>query len=258
MKPDCPKLSVLFLFAFALLMLAGCSAMQKGGSTQSTQDLETREKIRQLQEKLSSLQEQLAVMEAQKTFASVRKPESPPAWDPLLHAGEEKPGYGLFTYLLDRKGAGEQARNLLSQVLDGITALPGRTDLPEEETNRFLVPLKDVAASPDAAHYNAELAGSYMDLLDFPGPGKNGPLLVSSYRPLGKGEKNPLLILELAGCDSGFLTRVLPAYLGNVETVAGAEDKPFAKLFWQLVEQAEPDSITVARVGRFLVLGCPR
>ncbi|MEJ2699561.1 MAG: hypothetical protein P8Z70_07870 [Desulfuromonadales bacterium] len=252
------KRITLFLIALSALILPGCASFQKSDAERAAQNRETREKIRQLQEKLNTLQEQLAIMKGQKALEATAKPESPPAWSPLTRTGDEKAGYGLYTYILDREVESGKTGGLLLSVLGGITALPGRTDLPPKDTNRFLVPMNDPGGKPDSANYNAVLAGKYLDLVGASGLEAKGPLLVSSFQPLRGEEKTPLLILNPSYCDPNLLNRIFPAYLGKVEPVPSEGSPLFATLFWKIVQLAGPDSVTVTQADHVLVLGCPR
>lgn len=233
--------------AIPLLCLGGCAPLQEDfAQPPHDEDRAVLEQMRALQEQLQQVQEELALIQAQEALEKGRKPEVPPAWTPLTGAGSEPPGFGRYTYVLFRD------RQRYDALLRSLDALPARSDLPEAQANRFLLPLRSPpdGSRPDWNAYGAELAAACLDALGESAAGLQGPLLVSTSRPLSGAVA--ALVVDLAGTSDAFAAEMLAHYQRRVEPAAG--EPPQASLFWALLEQSGPAGATVNKHGATVLL----
>lgn len=174
--------------------------------------------------------------------------EPPPirhhAYELLLQIDGERPGYGLYTYVLFGRKVGANAPPLPQEdarryqaLLEAIESSTGAAAdleaalIPKEETNLFNIPAKSAAARPDLDNYHSGLALVYRDMAlgAFRGNDKfermlssgAGPFLISTLRPLNQVRSpEPLLFADLSAHNPAAMREVVAAYKQRINRSA--------------------------------------
>lgn len=163
----------------------------KSGTEQ--EQVETRERIQDIQEKLKLLQEKLQVLERRKAAQQTETdetlgPDVPSAanWQPIDETVVNPGEFGVYTYLLFVGDLEDTtAVGALEDLLLTIETLPLAEETPTKLGNRFLVPveLPQSAVRLGRGPYDFKLSEAYLRRfgLEFD---RKGPVLVSSAKPV--------------------------------------------------------------------------
>lgn len=197
---------------------------------------EKEERVQLLQKKMEKLQELLVRMQEEKLR------EQPPTeipWQAILQAGEERPAYDQYAYLL----APLMRAADLDSTLQQLHFLANQDELKERGT-LFVVPTLplDPGEKMTVENYNRDLSGKLLKSIKMP-TALEGGLLVSSD-PLGRLEdiEESMLFIDLSGCDQILRSRIF----GLLQSQRlFTEDGSIHEYLWELLKSAAPQSFSV-------------
>ena len=197
---------------------------------------EKEERIRLLQEKMQALKAQLAEMQEQKLR---EQPPTEAPWQPVLKAGEERPAYAQYAYLL----ASQMGQDKLDSTLQQIHYQTS-TDEMQERGTLFVIPALPLAAGEQMSveRYNRELAVQLLHQVGVPAAVEGGLLIAE--KPLSRledGEKS-FLYIDLTDCDRIMRARIFE--LLKTERLFG-EEGSIQNYLWQLVKNASPQAFSI-------------
>lgn len=176
------------------------------------------------------------------------------AYDLLLQIDGERPGYGLYTYVLFGRKVGADAPSLphdvaqryqaLLEAIESSTSTAGDLEaafIPKEETNLFNIPAKSADARPALDSYHSGLALTYRSLAlgalrghDKFGrllSGGAGPFLISTLRPLNQVRSpEPLLFADLSAHNPAAMRELVAAYKQRINRSAPGKLELFEPL----------------------------
>lgn len=197
---------------------------------------EKEERVKLLQEKMAKLKELLAKLEEAKLR---QKPPTDIPWQAILKPGEERLAYDQYAYLL--------APNMQPTELDGSLQqlnYLARQDPMLERGTLFVIPalpLKD-GEQMTVSTYNRDLAGTLLKTLNLP-TSLEGGILVTPY-PVGRleHEEEPLLFIDLTGCDQIMRARIFGVLQS---TRLYTEDGGIHKYLWNLLKDTSPQTFSM-------------
>ena len=224
------------LVATTLLPLAGLPAMAG----------EREERIQLLQDKMDKLKELLSRMEEEKLR---EQPPTESPWQPILQLGEERRAYAQYAYLL----APQMLRDDLDSVLQQLHFVAGQDDLTERGTLIVLPALPFAAGEPlTVDRYNREFARDLLNKVGLPAALEGGLLVSSDSLGQERAVEEPLLFIDLSGCDQILRARILDLLMSQrLFTAAGS----IPLYLWDLLQAAAPRAFSVHMQGKVLWLG---
>lgn len=178
-------------------------------------------------------------------------------WDTLKAPGTERPGYGLYTYVLFGRRLGgepppdetvrERYARLLAAIVGSTPSASEGAALAREETNLFYIParLAGAADRPSLANYDSGLALSYKESLTRvmrADPeavvrlrSRAGPFLVSVPEPLpassaAPASDSPVLYADLSDMNPAAMDEVVAAYKQRLSSATTPETGRFSSL----------------------------
>ena len=219
---SCRRRIVFFLFFLFSLQALSAPVIQAG---------DKEERIRLLQEKMRLLKEQLVVMQEQKLR------EQPPTdipWQPILSAGEERPAYRQYAYLL----SAQMGQADLDSVLQQIYFLASRDRL-EERGTLFVIPAFQLSSGQQMSveTYNRDFAGQILRQAGVPTAIEGGLLVSPTPLSRAESEGEPLLFIDLAGTDEILRSRIFELLTSQHLFTDGGNIHSF---IWELVLNASP------------------
>lgn len=194
------------------------------------------ERILLLQEKMAKLQEMLAELEEQKLR------EQPPQeipWQPVAGSGEERRAYRQYVYLL----APQMRREVLGGVLEQLYYTAERDPLTQRGS-LFVIPALNPSETGQLSveQYNRSLASQWLSAQGIPSAVFGGVLV--SADPVGEssGERQPVLYIDLDGCDQILRARIFELLQ---TTPLYGDDGSVAEFLWTLVAKAQPQAFRI-------------
>jgi len=200
---------------------------------------EKEERIKLLQEKMKKLQDLLVLMEEQKLR---EQPPTERPWEPILKAGEERPAYDQYAYLL----APRMVATDLDSILQQLKYLSDQDPLKERRT-LFVIPTLPLAAGEamSVGKYNRDLVDDFLEKIGIPTAIEGGILLAPN--PLereGVARERELLFINLSGCNP-----IIRAHIfGLLQSQRlFSEDGSIHGYIWALLKSAAPQSFSMYR-----------
>ena len=197
---------------------------------------EKEERVQLLQQKMDKLQELLVKLEEKKLR---QQPPTEIPWQAILALGEERLAYDQYAYLL----APQMQATELDSSLQQLHYLASQ-DKMEERGTLFVVPALplDAGEKMSVKSYNRDLAGILLKQLGMPTALEGGILVSPSPVAKLKDEREPLLFVDLAGCDQILRSRIF----GTLQTTRMFnEDGSIHQYLWNLLESASPQTFSV-------------
>jgi len=206
---------------------------------------EKEERVKLLQEKMAKLKELLSKLEEAKLR---QKPPTDIPWQAILKSGEERIAYDQYAYLL--------APHMQAAELDGSLQqlnYLARQDPMLERGTLFVIPalpLKE-GEQMSVAAYNRDLATKLLKTLNLP-TSLEGGILVTPY-PIERleHEEEPLLYIDLTGCDQIMRTRIFGVLQS---TRLYTEDGGIHKYIWSLLKETSPQTFSMYMQNNILWL----
>lgn len=255
----CALLTALIILCSALPAAAGLNDMFGKKEIDETERAETIEKIQSIQEKLQLLQEKLRVLERRKAYKEAAKkadelgtadiPNVQINWLGVDETTFKPVDAGVYTYLLFNGELSDTAAvGALEDFILTIETLPAN-EVPVEKANRFLLPVEPSQSSVSLGRqpYDFNLNKAYLRRLMLDNTLPNGPVLVSTTQALDPygADQAPVTLAIALGRQSPQRSLELAKIWHQHESTGTNDDSAqISKLFWELIEDAGPTSVT--------------
>lgn len=220
---------------------------------------ETIDKIQSIQEKLQLLQEKLRVLERRKAYKEAAQqaekmgtadiPNVQINWLGVDEATFNPVDAGVYTYLLFNGELTDTAAvGALEDFILTIETLPAN-ELPVSQANRFLLPVEPAQSSISLGRqpYDFDLNEAYLRRLMLSNTLPNGPILVSTKQaldPYGSDQLPVTLAIALGHQSPQRSLELAKIWHQHESKMANDDNAQVSELFWKLIEDAGPTSVT--------------